>query len=500
MIARRLWRSVGCAPLLFAVAVRAAEAVVTLESGPPLSLAEAIRRALDQNQNIQVQAFSPEIARANTLAALGQFDPALNFARTRDRTYAVPGVPVPLATESLQVDDYSLALGGMLPLGTTYSIGANAENENGQFNRFTDDYESFAGINVTQPLLRGFGFGANLVNVRVARANRSISEWQYRQTLIDTVTDVIVAYNNLTLEHEALRIAQRSRDLAATLLTESEQRLKAGDGAQSDVTAARARVAGQEESILVAANAVHTIENQLRELMGEKSFPPGQPEYLVEAPVPPELTVDPAADYQAALNDRPDYQAARLGIVINRATSVAARNGLLPQVNLIWSYGYNGLSGDFAASRHMVTTEDFPSSSIGVNLSIPITNAAGRGRARAARLTLEQSQADLKRLEADIAVSVANAASQIDTTRRRVAADQTAYDLANQALGDEVKKLLASSPGSSTLTVIQQQTSLIGAENSLANAKAAQVQAAAIYDQQLGATLRRYHIALAENR
>ena len=252
---------------------------------------------------------------------------------------------------------------------------------------------TFGGVNLTQPLLRGFGFAANLVNIRVARANRSISEWQYRQTLIDTVANVIVTYNELVLANDNLRIARRYRDLGATLLTENMQRLKAGSGSQSDVITARSQVSQREEGILEAQNAVRTTDNQLRELMGEKSFPPNGPLLSIEAPPVPTVTVDPARDYQEALNRRPDYQSARLGIAINRANSAAARNGLLPQVNLIGSYGYNGLASTFAASRQMVANRDVPSSAIGINLPIPIANASARGLARAARLAQEQSEA-----------------------------------------------------------------------------------------------------------
>ena len=134
----------------------------------------------------------------------------------------------------------------------------------------------------------------------------------------------------------------------------------------------------------------------------------------------------------------------------------------------------------FSASRHMAASQDYPSSSIGINFSIPITNAQGRGRARAARLTLEQSEADLRRLEADIALAVANAASQVETARRRVVADRTAYSLANQALEDEVKKLREGK--STTLSVIQEQEILIGVENSVASAMNAERQAAANYE------------------
>jgi outer membrane protein TolC len=184
---------------------------------------------------------------------------------------------------------------------------------------------TFGGVNLTQPLLRGFGLGANLVGFRVARANRSISEWQYRQTLIETVTNAIVTYNALVLAHNNLRIARRYRDLGATLLKENLQRLKAGSGSQNDVVTARAQVAQREEAILLEENAVRSTDNQLRELMGENSFLPDRPLLNVAEPSVPQVTVDPEHDYQEALNRRPDYQAARLGITINRANSAAAR-------------------------------------------------------------------------------------------------------------------------------------------------------------------------------
>lgn len=462
----------------------------------PLTLAEAIRLALERNPTIKVEAYAPEIARANVVAALGAFDPALGFSRSYSRSYASSsGDVVPLPTELVKTDNTSIAVTGLLPTGLQYTVGGSAENALGPFNGFANNYASFGGVNLTQPLLRGFGFGANLVNVRVARANRAISQWQYRQTLIDTVTNVIIAYSSLVLAHDELRIAISYRDLGSTEFTQNEESLKAGSMSQSDVTTARAQVALREEAILMGQNAVRSADNQLRELIGERSFPAGRPLLVVETPDSPEVTPDPSTDFQYALANRPDYQAARLGIVVDRANYLAARNGLLPQVNLVASYGYNGLAQTFAASRRMVATEDFPSSSIGLNVSIPFTNAQARGHARAARLQCEQAEADLKRLEADIAVSIADAAEAIDTAKKRVAADRAAYELQRQALADEVKKERAGQ--SSTLAVIQVQAYLIQAENSVAEAEDAERQAIAAYDHETSFALARYHIDAA---
>lgn len=487
------------APRIFAALVLAAgfsSSLAAQESGRLLTLDDAVRLALERNPSIKVEAFAPDIARANWLTAIGQFDPAIEFGRSYSSSYNYPSVPVPLSSQLLETDNYNLGLVGTLPTGLNYNVGAIAENVRGPFNKFADNYSTFSGITVTQPLLRGFGFGVNLVNVRIAKANRSISDWDYRQSVINTVTDVAITYSNLVRAHEELRIAHSSRDLAASLLTENEKRLKIGSMAQSDVITARTQVAMREEAILLAEHQVRSTENTLRELIGEVSFPPGRPLLEIEAPVAPDVAVKPAEDLQTALKYRPDYQAARLGIVIDRANDASARNGLLPQVDFVGSYGYNGLDSNFATSRQMVADHENRSYSAGVVVTIPLTFAQGRGRARAARLQLRQAEADLARFEADIAVNVANAADLIATTRQQVVADRAAYDLAKQALADEEKKLRAGT--SSTLSVIQAQQILISVESSLVDALAAEYQAVANYDQELGTTLIRHHINLAD--
>jgi outer membrane protein len=460
----------------------------------PLQLDDAIRLALEHNQRVKVSAFSRDIARANVLAAYGAFDPALTF----NRSYSETNLPVsvsPLVTQLTQTDDYSLSLDGAMPWGLTYSLGATANNQRGTFNRFTDSYITFGGVSVTQPLLRGFGFGANLASLRIARANRGISDWQHRQTVIDIVTGVILTYNNLVQARDNLRIARLSRELAAQLLDQNEKRNRVGALSDADVIQARARVADREESILFAERSARDVENRLRELIGETVYSNTAPE-LDLAPLVPaaEIAVNAGEDLKRAYDLRPDYQAARLGISIQRANTAAAQNQLLPRVDFVGSYGYNGIDRDFAASRAQVRNEDARAYSAGVVVRVPLTFAEGRGRARAAKLGLRQSEADLQRLEQDIAVSVAAAAGQLDTTRQRVSVTRTALDLAKQALDAEEKRLKAGA--SSTFLVLQLQEQRSAVENGYYAALADQRRAIASYEHELGTTLESHHLTL----
>jgi outer membrane protein len=470
-----------------AVLLAAALAVASAASAAPLTLDEAIARALRQNQRIKVSAFGRGIARANVLTAYGRFDPAITFRRTYSES-EVPVTTTPLVSQLTKTDDYSLALEGMTPWGATYSLGGSAQNERGTFNGFSNEFVTFGGLSVTQPLLRGFGFGANLADLRIAKADRAISDWDYRQTVIDTITNTIFAYEGVAEARAALRIAERSHDLAAQLVSDNEKRNRVGALSDADVTQARARVANREEQILVARRAARDGENRLRELIGEPVLMGNGPELEIEALAPPPpMTPDGAAELHRAFELRPDYQAAKLGIVIRRATDAQARNQLLPRLDFVGSFGYNGVDRDFAVSRAQVRDEDHRAYSAGMVVSIPLTFADGRGRSRSARLALRQSEADLVRLEQDIAVSVTAAVGQLETTAQRVEASTRAYQLAQQALDAEQKRFRAGT--SSTFFVLQLQEQLAGVESDQVRAIADARRAVANYERETGTTL-----------
>ena len=460
----------------------------------PLTLDDAIRLALQKNQALKVSAFTPEIARANVLAEYGAFDPAITFRRSY-REGEAPVTTTPLVRTLTQSDDYSLSLTGLTPWGATYGLTATADNQRGTFNRFTDNFVTFGGVSVTQPLLRGFGFGANLAGLRVAKADRGIADWQHRQRVIDTVANVIVLYSSVIQARETVRIAQFSRNLSAQLVRQNEIRNRRGQFSDADVLQARARLASREENVLIAERNAAEFENQLRLLLGENVFPvSGAPLELEPlAPASP-IAVDAAADLRRAFELRPDYQAARLGVVRLRATRAFAQNQLVPRVDFVGSYGYSGMDRDFGTARRQVRDQDVRAYSAGVVVSVPLTFAEGRGRARAAKLNLQQSEADIARLEQDIAVDVALAAGQIETTRQRVVAADNALKLAEQYLEAEQKKFTAGT--SSTFLVLQAQDQLAATQNSHARALADQRRAQANYDREIGTTLLNRNIKL----
>ena len=465
-----------------------------LRAETALTLDDAIRLALERNQVIKVEAYNRPIARANVLTELGRFDPALTFRRSYSEDSA-PSSLNDFNNDLVQSDNYAVGVEGYTPWGMSYTLGGTAQNARGFYNNYANQFSTFGGISITQPLLRGFGFGANLAGYRIAKADRGIADWLFKGTVIDTVTYVITAYSDLIYAQESLRISRRSRELAAGLVEENEKRFRVGSMSESDVMQARARTATRDQNVLLAEQNVRDATNRLRQLIGESAFT-ANPEHIALTPF--ELAspvVDGPVDLQTALNERPDYPAARLGVSKFRASRALARNQLLPRVDFVGSYGYNGLDPVFREAREQVADRDNRSYSAGVVVSVPLTFAEGRGRARAAKLRLRQSEEDLQRAEQDIAVEVARAAGQIETAAKRVEANLAAYNLAKQALDAELKKLRAGT--SSTFLVLNLQEEQTFADLNYQASLADQRRAIAAYEQVLGRTLKTYGLSVA---
>lgn len=474
------------------------------DTGELITLEQAIQRAIARNFTIQSSGLDVSIARARVLEQFGLFDPQLTG------TYSTSEAENPLLTldpatgrrntTGERSDTYELSLNGTLPWGLTYTLGATEGNTRGTFNLFADNYATFAGVSARQPLLRGFGFGATTAQLRIAMTNRSLTEWQFKQSVIDTVTRVIFAYHELNFAHGVLRATRRAHDIARQLVDDNDKRFRVGSMSEYDVTSARARLANRVDDILFAERGVREAANAFKALISdERTMALHDWSVRLEPPAAlPVVLVNPALDFKDALNRRPDYQQALLNLQRSRITQGYQRNQLLPRVDLVGSYGHAGLDADRSTARRLVREQDHRAYSWGVQVTVPLTFAAERGRYRAARFAARQAETELQQIEQDIVVAVGNSAANIDTARRRVDAARAARELGQATLDAEEKRLRAGT--GNTFFVVQQQEILASLEVAELRAEADYRKAVAEYDRQLGLTLEKLAIEVAAPR
>ena len=459
-----------------------------------LTLAEVIQRALAKNYLIKRSTFDVSIAKARVTEQLGIFDPKLSgsysYSDSQDPLLVGP-------VRESRSETYSLGLGGLMPWGLNYTVGANSANSRDSLALPFDNFASFAGVTGRQPLLRDFGFDATTAQIRIAMTGRQISEWAFRQAVIDNVTRVIFAYYDLAFAQARLRSALSSHELAAQLVKENTRRFEVGSVSEFDVTSARARLASREDGILQARQDIRDSQNGLKALISDDRTT-RLLDWQIEIEVPsllPVPMVRPAEDFVEALKKRPDYQQALLTVKRSDINRRYQRNQLLPRVDLVGSYGYNGYDTDQSVSRRMVRDKDYHAYNYGLQVTVPLASTAERGRSRVAKLQQLQAEIDLKGLEQEIVVRIGNVAGLIETAYKRVEATRAARELGQLMLDAEIKRLRTGN--GSTYFVLQQQEVLSSLEISAAAAVNDYQKALVEYDRQMGITLEKLNLSIA---
>ncbi len=457
-----------------------------------LSLDETVKRALENNTDIAVQRYTPELSEADVTAARGAYDTNLTGSVER-RSETRAGQSTFSGGAQLETDSRSFGLGLQQLLQTGGNVSVDFGTTRSETNRtdslFNPEYGARLNGSLTQPLARDFRIDSPRQRLRVAKNNRAISDAQFRQTVIGTLARVKQLYNNLLFSIDNLGAQRKNLALATKLLDENRIRVRVGTLAPLDVVSAESEVASREEAVILAENNLLEAEDQLKSAIFAENDPRNWALRIV--PTDRQTAEQPSVDIEAAiahaLAQRTDVAQARLGLDNQDLSLRLARNQSLPGVDLVLGYGLTGLSGTqrldasgnplplpieqgLGDALANITGRDLPTWSIGVNVSYPLRNRAAKGAEARARVSTEQAQASLRRLELTVAAEVRSAGRAVDTNFKRVESTRAARRLSEQRLDAEEKRFAA---GMSTNFLVTQ------AQRDLAVAEVAQVRAVA---------------------
>ena len=141
--------------------------------------------------------------------------------------------------------------------GATMSLGLsnNTVTNNslrGDFNPATSGSLSFT---ISQHLLQGFG-GVNSRQIRIAKNNREVADLTVQLQVVTTVAAVMELYWDLVAFNNAVRVAQDALAASQKLLEDNKRQVEVGTLAQIEVVRAEAQIATNEQALVVAQTRV----------------------------------------------------------------------------------------------------------------------------------------------------------------------------------------------------------------------------------------------------
>jgi outer membrane protein len=489
--------------LLLAATARSVEPASRAPSravAPPevlhLTMQSAIRMALAKNFSIEAQRFEPRIARQGVKVEQGRFDPRWDLTgeagEGRQRGLLDLARRTPFSANRTQ--SLSTGVGGLAPWGMTYDLSQGITGLDGTGQAFGKEYLSNWRVGLMQPLLKGFGPTANLAQVRIARSNVLVSEWELRKRIIDTITTTNFVFNELHFAHENLRTAERSRGLAEQLLADNRKRAEIGVMSPLNITTARAEAAARQENVILARRQVKDNENLLKQLVTNDLERMLSMAVEIEPPPTPGFKPDVPVGITQALELRPDYRQALLEIQKRQITLAYTQNQALPRFDLTGSLNLLGLDHDIGQSVGRLPNRDQFQWSIGAIFSVPIPNREGQASVASAKLSAAQALIQLQQLEQQIVVDVDNASGQIVTSNERIVSTSEARALALESLAAGEERLRAGA--GTTFEVLELQKKLAEAESAELRARSDYNKSVSEYQRQTGTALKVHNVVV----
>lgn len=153
--------------------------------------------------------------------------------------------------------------------GTTASFGWNNNRvtTTGVQSSLNPQISSSFNVQVTQRLLQGFGFGPNTRNIRIAKNNREVSDLVFKQQVMLTVTQVQNVYWDLVSALEDVTVRERSVTVAEKLFNDNKRQVEIGTLAPIEIVRAEAEVARTRQELIVAQTQLQQLETTLKNLV-----------------------------------------------------------------------------------------------------------------------------------------------------------------------------------------------------------------------------------------
>ena len=118
---------------------------------------------------------------------------------------------------------------GCSPSGLTYELGtgfldSSGSGPDGPF----ENTEGSAGIRLAQPILKNAWIDEPRLNIKVRRKEINMSELALRGQIMNTVTSVELAYYDLLLLRENVKVQEQALALAQQLVDANRERIRQG--------------------------------------------------------------------------------------------------------------------------------------------------------------------------------------------------------------------------------------------------------------------------------
>lgn len=436
-----------------------------------LSVEEAVVMAMERNRDLRIQRLQPVVAGTFEALELARFDPEVftELRFSQEQTERFPDetdTPISDRRDRMRAEAgvrREFAGGGELELSFRQEM---TDSDRIDFSQ----HQTRAGLSFTQALLQGRGREQGMVSVERARLEIEASQHEFRAFAEALAAEVESTYWEYVLAHREIEIVEAAADLALRQREAMRDRIRLGQTAGVDATAAEAELALRQQALIDTRNRNETLRLRLVRFLN-----PGASDLdwdreilpLSPATVPDVELEEVTLHTQAALRWRPEIREAELRLAQQELRVIQTRDGLLPQLDFFLTLGKTGFADAAGQSVSNLDGDSFDVA-LGVRGSFSPRNREADARHLRAGLDRVLAEESITNLQQLVVLDVRTAYAEGLRARAQIQASAATRRLQEELLRSENEKFSAGL--ATALDVAQVQRDLLSSQLSEAKA------------------------------
>jgi len=381
-----------------------------------LTLQESIDIALKKNLNIQIAELTKDAAETEISRAKALFDPTMGFGLINS---AGRSFPEQAPDKAINAQSTTPFIKTLVPTGATLLLSTELTREEtrpAKPSTASTAFGSGVGLTIIQPLLRGGRIYVATKPVRDAEFDLRVEEAKLRAEILRVTAATKRAYYTVILAEKVIELINTAIQRNKALIEASQGLFEAGLVTKRDVFSAEISHAKNVAKLVSAQADLAFAKDAFVDVLG---LPMGRELRLRDKgigfqPIPLELEKWIAI----ALSNRPEILEIDEKLKKSLLNVRTAKNTVLPQVDLVASYGRSQIGSTFGRSLDLRGQEW----SAGIVFSVPIGNVGAKSALALAEIEHARFQEELVQQKRQVELQVRAAVIKLRKSLERMEA------------------------------------------------------------------------------
>lgn len=327
-------------------------------------------------------------------------------------------------------------------------------------------------LSINQPLLRGFGWAANISRLHNAEDQERANQLGLEIALTDVIDTTLQSYRQLVQAHNEFTVQKLALSQAKKVLDEYRIKVKVGQLPRANLDQQQAQVLTQQLALETQKNHIDSAYRRLLLILGLSP--------LTDVHIDSDITLLPyrLPKLEAALKQaeahNPSYKQELLAYRVKKRDVAVAKNHQLWQLDAHGDIDTDGKK------------------TVSLNLGIPIADKARQGELLSAKTAVAQARISLQKARDQLAISVTDAWRDLHSQRKQIQLAQSKQQYAKRVYQAAVTSHLYGR--ASAFEVVQQHKALIDSALDVINRKINYLNALAEFHKLLGITLEQWQV------